>query len=190
MTHDISKLIQSALEGDQNACSDIVERFRSQIYCFIFRMVKNKAEAEDLTQETFIKAFNALSSFNSEYAFSTWLYKIAVNNSIDYFRKKRLKTYSINTPIQAQDGDLHREFEDTALGPEHGLLSQEKRLQIQSAIDSLPEKYREAILLRHTLDRSSEEIAAELHVPLGTVKVRIFRAREMLKKKLRDQLRA
>jgi RNA polymerase sigma factor (sigma-70 family) len=190
MTIDISHLIQQALDGDQRACAEIVERFRAQIYNFIFRMVKNKAEAEDLTQETFIKAFNALPSFNSEYAFSTWLYKIAVNNSIDYFRKKRLKTYSIDTPIQAKDGDLVREFEDTNLGPEHGLISREKSSQIQNAIDSLPEKYREAILLRHTMDRSYEEIAEELDVPLGTVKVRIFRAREMLKKKLREQMRA
>ena len=187
---DISQLIQWALKGDQKAYAEIVERFRTRIYSFIFRMVKNKAEAEDLTQETFIKAFNALSSFNSEYAFSTWLYKIAVNNAIDYFRKKRLRTYSIDTPIKVKDGDLQREFEDTTLGPEHGLISREKSLQIKRAIDSLPDKYREAILLRHTMDRSYEEISEELNVPLGTVKVRIFRAREMLKKKLREQMRS
>jgi RNA polymerase sigma factor (sigma-70 family) len=190
MMTDISQLIQRALQGDQKACAEIVERFHARIYNFVFRMVKNKAEAEDLTQETFIKAFNALSSFNSEYAFSTWLYKIAVNNTIDYFRKKRLRTFSIDTPIQVKDGDLQREFEDTNLGPEHGLISQEKSLQIKNAIDSLPEKYREAILLRHTMDRSYEEISEELDVPLGTVKVRIFRAREMLKKKLREQMRS
>ncbi len=187
---NISILIQDALDGDQQAYQQIVERFRMQIYHFIFRMVKNKAEAEDLTQETFIKAFNALSSFNSEYAFSTWLFKIAVNNSIDHFRKKRLKTCSLDTPIQAKDGELVREFPDhSTRGPESGLLSKEKSIQIRKAIESLPEKYRTAILLRHSHEQSYEEIAEQLDIPLGTVKVRIFRAREMLKKKLRDQMR-
>jgi RNA polymerase sigma factor (sigma-70 family) len=189
MSENISSLIRRALAGDQKACAEIVDRFHGQIFNFIFRMVKNRAEAEDLTQETFIKAFNALSSFNSDYAFSTWLYKIAVNNSIDHFRKKRLKTCSLDTPIKAKDGDLLREFPDTNHGPESGLLAKEKRLQIQQAIDSLPEKYRKAILLRHTQDKSYEEIAEELNIPLGTVKVRIFRAREMLKKQLLQQMR-
>ena len=152
-------------------------------------MVKNQAEAEDLTQETFIKAFNALSSFNSEYAFSTWLYKIAVNNSIDHFRKKRLKTCSLDSPIEAKDGPLRREFPDTGSGPESGLISKEQSSQIQNAIDALPDKYRLAIILRHSQDKSYEEISQVLNIPLGTVKVRIFRAREMLKKKLREQLR-
>jgi len=185
-----SALINRAIHGDEKACAEIVEQFREQIFSFIFRMVKNRAEAEDLTQETFIKAFNALSTFNSEYAFSTWLYKIAANNSIDHFRKKRLKTCSIDTPIDAKDGPLHREFPDTNQGPESGLISKERTIQIQQAISSLPDKYRIAILLRHNQDRSYEEIAEELAIPLGTVKVRIFRAREMLKKKLRDQMRA
>ena len=73
-------------------------------------MVKDNAQADDLTQETFIKAFNALASFNSEYAFSTWLYKIAANNCIDFFRKKKLQTYSLNSPIKAKDGDIQRDF--------------------------------------------------------------------------------
>ena len=106
MTLDISVLIERALTGEQKAYSDIVDRFREQIYHFIFRMVKDKAQAEDLTQETFIKAFRALASFNSDYAFSTWLYKIAANNCIDYFRKKKLATTSLDTPIKAKDGEL------------------------------------------------------------------------------------
>ncbi len=182
--------IRRALEGDQKAYEEILNRFRGQIFNLIYRMVRNKIEAEDLTQETFIKAFNALATFNAEYAFSTWLYKIAVNNCIDHFRKKRLKTYPIDNPIQAKDGELQREFPDTTFqGPETVLLSREKSLQIQEAIDSLPEKYRTAIVLRHSEDQSYEEIADQLHIPIGTVKVRIFRAREMLKKRLKEQLR-
>ncbi len=187
--HSNTALVQKAVQGDREAFNKIVQRYRGQIYGFIFRMVKNREEAEDLVQETFIKAYRALGSFNTEYAFSTWLYKIATNNCIDHFRKRRLKTYSLDKPIQSKDGELARDFPDTAQGPETGLISREKTLQIQKAINSLPEKYKQAILLRHARDKSYEEIAKELDLPLGTVKVRIFRAREMLKKKLKEQLR-
>lgn len=191
MINQTSVLINQALEGDQKAYSEIVNQYQEKIFNFVYRMVKDRPLAEDITQETFIKAFRALSSFNSEYAFSTWLFKIAANNCIDHFRKKKLKTYSLDTPISAKEGDIHRDYPDTTNhGPEDGILSQEKRLQIKSAISSLPKKYRDAILLRHTQDKSYEEIAEELDIPLGTVKVRIFRAREMLKKKLRDQMRS
>jgi RNA polymerase sigma-70 factor (ECF subfamily) len=183
-------LIQKALQGDQVAFADIVEKYRGKIYGLILRMVKNRVEAEDLTQETFIKAFNSLATFNSDYAFSTWLYKIAVNNCIDHFRKKRLKTYPIDTPIQVKDGQVQRDFADPHMvGPEKKLISKERNSLIEDAIAELPEKYRQAIILRHSKDRSYEEIAEALDIPLGTVKVRIFRAREMLKKALRDQLR-
>jgi RNA polymerase sigma factor (sigma-70 family) len=189
MTTDISQLIERALTGDQKSYSEIVSRYHEQIYHFIYRMVKDTAQAEDLAQETFIKAFRALATFNSDYAFSTWLYKIAANNCIDFFRKKKLKTFSLDTPIQVKDGEVHRDFADRDQTPEHELMSRERTNQIQFAIDSLPVKYKEAILLRHSKDKSYEEIAEELAIPLGTVKVRIFRAREMLKSKLKDQLK-
>lgn len=188
MIPDISQLINNALTGDEKAFSAIVKRYREQIYHFILKMVKDGAQAEDLTQETFIKAFRALASFNSQYAFSTWLYKIAANNCIDYFRKKKLATISIDTPIQAKDGQLHRDFPDHQEGPELELISKERTNEIKVAIDSLPQKYKQAIVLRHSKDKSYEEIAKELDLPLGTVKVRIFRAREMLKSKLKYQL--
>jgi len=182
-----NEIIRRAVEGDEQACAEIVQRYRPQIFSLIVRMVHAREEAEDLTQETFIKAFHSLPSFNAEYAFSTWLYKIAVNNCIDFFRKKRLKTTSIDTPIPAKDGDLQREFPDEpSKWPDSSLIEQEHKNYIQSAIDSLPVKYRDAIVLRHVHDKSYEEIADELQVPIGTVKVRIFRAREMLKRKLRD----
>ncbi|MDZ7724033.1 MAG: sigma-70 family RNA polymerase sigma factor [candidate division KSB1 bacterium] len=189
MSTDISQLIERALQDDQQAFTEIVNRYRRQIYHFIYRMVKDDAQAQDLTQETFIKAFRALASFNSNYAFTTWLYKIASNNCIDHFRKKRLSTYSLDTPIKSKDGDLKRDFAASDQGPESEMISREKENQIETAINSLPEKYREAILLRHTKDKSYEEIAEMLNVPLGTVKVRIFRAREMLKRQLKEQMR-
>lgn len=190
MDSENAQLIREAIEGDQKAYAEIVNRYRAQIFNLIVRMVRLRDEAEDLTQETFIKAFNALPSFNAEYAFSTWLYKIAVNNCIDHFRKKRLKTYPLDNPIPSKDGELQREFPDQNGTPDSGLMEKERQGQIQEAIDSLPVKYREAILLRHGHDKSYEEISDELNIPIGTVKVRIFRAREMLKKKLREQRRS
>jgi RNA polymerase sigma-W factor len=178
-------IIRHAVDGDQKAYAELVSRYQAQIFNLILRMVRSREEAQDLTQETFIKAFNSLSSFNAEYAFSTWLYKIAVNSCIDHFRKKRIKAYPLDNPIAGKDGELSREFADSSQGPESGLLNQEKSAQIQEAILALPEKYREAIILRHAQDKSYEEIAAILKVPIGTVKVRIFRGREILKKKLR-----
>jgi len=190
MSLNISELIERALNNDQQAYTEIVDHYRDRIYHFVLRMVKDPAQAQDLTQETFIKAFRALDSFNSDYAFTTWLYKIASNNCIDFFRKKRLATTSLDTPIQAKDGELKRDFPNNEQGPESELISKEKTNQIETAIDSLPEKYKKAILLRHTQDKSYEEISEELGIPLGTVKVRIFRAREMLKAKLKEQMRA
>jgi RNA polymerase sigma-70 factor (ECF subfamily) len=135
-----------------------------------------------------MKAFGSLASFNEEFAFSTWLYKIAINNTIDHLRKKKLRTYSLDKPIQSKEGELKREYPDLQSATDHDLLSTEKSALIARAIEELPEKYREVILLRHSDELSYEEIAVITKVPLGTVKARIFRAREMLKRKLKDKL--
>ena len=181
-------LINRALNGDQQGYTEILKRYRAPLYNLLFRMVRNKMETEDLVQEAFIKAFGSLASFNDDYAFSTWLYKIAINNCIDHFRKKRLKTFSIDKPIQFKNGELKREFPDSSYRPDNTLLSKEKDRLIEEAIQSLPEKYRISIVLRHTEDKSYEEISQILNIPLGTVKARIFRAREMLKKQLNNKI--
>lgn len=183
-----SELIKRAIEGDETAYKQLMENYRGAIYNLLYKMVHNREETEDLVQEAFMKAFNALPTFNEEYAFSTWLYKIAINNCIDHMRKKRLKTYSINKPVQSKDGELGREFPDATTSPDKELLSDERSKIIASAIDELPENYKMAIILRHTEEKSYEEIAALLNIPLGTVKARIFRAREMLKKKLKGKI--
>jgi len=183
-----SDLIKKAIEGDEAAYKELMENYRGAIYNLLYKMVRNREETEDLVQEAFMKAFKALPSFNEEYAFSTWLYKIAINNCIDHMRKKKLKTYSINKPVRAKDGELDREFPDTSMSPDKKILSDERSNIIGIAIDELPENYRTAILLRHKEERSYEEIAQILDIPLGTVKARIFRAREMLKKKLKDKI--
>ena len=183
-----SELIKKAIEGDESAYKNLLENYRGAIYNLIYKMVRNKEETEDLVQEAFMKAFKALPSFNEEYAFSTWLYKIAVNNCIDHMRKKKLQTYSINKPVQSKDGELDREFPDTSMSPDKSILSEERAGIIETAIDELPENYKTAIILRHSEEKSYEEISKILNIPLGTVKARIFRAREMLKKKLKGKV--
>jgi RNA polymerase sigma-70 factor (ECF subfamily) len=181
-------LIERALAGDQQAYAELLQKYRGPVFNLIIRMVKSKEEAEDLVQEAFIKAFNSLHSFNMQYAFSTWLYKIAINNSIDHFRKQKLKLCSLDKPVESKEGELKREFPDVTFAADKDLLNKEKMGLIQDAIDSLPEKYRMSIVYRHQEEKSYEEIAEIMDIPLGTVKARIFRAREMLKKKLKDQI--
>ena len=184
-----STLINQAKTGDAQAYDKLLNKYRNSVYNLVYRMVRDVEEAEDLTQEAFIKAFNSLAQFNEDYAFSTWLYKIATHNCIDFFRKRKLQTLSIDKPIQYKDSEIHQELPDPELNPEKSILASERSSIIREAIESLPEKYYTAIVLRHTEEKSYEEIAEILHLPIGTVKARIFRAREMLNKALKDRLR-
>lgn len=132
-----------------------------------------------------MKAFASLAMYRSEYRFSTWLYKIAANASIDYLRKRRIQALSLDRPLETKDGEVEFEVPDYSYHPERDLERKEQRFSIEEAIQSLPDKYREVIIYRHKDDKSYEEIADLLDIPVGTVKARIFRARELLKKKLR-----
>jgi len=183
-----SPLVTKALHGDQRAFAELMERHRGPLYNLLYNMVHNREETEDLLQEAFMKAFAALDTFNRQYAFSTWLYKIAINTTIDHLRKKKLQTYSLDKPIQSSNGELKREYADQQAATDRNLLSSEKSALIAAAIAELPNHYRQAIILRHTEEKSYEEIAEITGVPLGTVKARIFRAREMLKRKLKGKL--
>ncbi len=139
-------------------------------------MIRDKDEVEDLTQEAFIKAFMSLSSFNDEFAFSTWLYKIATNNCIDYIRRKKLQTFSIDKPIESKESDYTYELPDSTYEPDQELIDRQRKKLLEDAINSLPAKYRHVIHLRHVEEKEYQEIAAILKLPLGTVKAHIFRA--------------
>ena len=180
------RLIKDALAGDQKAYRELLSRHRQSIYHVIFKIVRHPEEANDLVQETFMKAFGSLSSYRFEYRFSTWLYKIAANNAIDHLRKKRIEALSLDKPVQTYDGEVSIEIPDWTNNPEEDLYRKRRAVTVQEAIASLPPKYREVIVLRHQQDKSYEEIAEQLHIPVGTVKARIFRARELLKKKLKS----
>lgn len=182
-------LIKRALDDDQKAFKKLRQKYHDAIYNLIYRMIREKDEVADLTQEAFIKAFTSLSSFNDEYAFSTWLYKIASNNCIDYIRRKKLKTFSIDKPIESKESDFSFELPDSTYEPDQDMISRQRKKLLEDAINSLPAKYRQVIRLRHVEEKEYQEIANILHMPLGTVKAHIFRAREILNKYLRDKLR-
>lgn len=180
-------LIRDALVGNQRAYDELIKKYRGSVYNLVYRMIENRQEAEDIVQETFIKAFNALKTFNEEFAFSTWLFKIATNNCIDTLRKRKLQTYSLDTPVQTKDGEVSRDFADERYSPEQSTISSESTSIILDAILDLPHKYQMVINMRHKEDKSYEEISYILEIPIGTVKARIFRARELLKRKLKDR---
>jgi RNA polymerase sigma factor (sigma-70 family) len=184
-----STIIADALAGHDRAYQRLMDKYHDAIFNFIYRMVRDREQVEDLTQEAFIKAFASLKSFNEEYAFSTWLYKIATNNSIDYIRKKKLQMFSIDKPIESKDSDFTFELPDDSYEADRELISGQRSVMLNEAIEQLPEKYRLVIRLRHVEERSYEEIAKMLKLPIGTVKAHIFRARELLYKQLRGKIR-
>ncbi|MGA9364656.1 MAG: sigma-70 family RNA polymerase sigma factor [Bacteroidota bacterium] len=183
-----SETIKDALRGDQAAYQKLMRKYHDAIYMLIYRMVREKAEVEDLTQEAFIKAFASLGNFNNEYAFSTWLYKIATNNCIDYIRRKKLQPFSLDKPVDSDQDQYTFEVPDTSFEADKPIIERQRAKFLEEAIDALPEKYRRVIILRHKEERDYREIAKMLHLPLGTVKAHLFRARELLKKYLRNKI--
>ncbi len=184
-----SRLIHKALAGDNTAFRKLMDKYHDPIYSFVWKMIHDRSQVEDLTQEAFIKAFASLKNFNEEYAFSTWLYKIATNNCIDYIRKRKLLTFSIDKPIESKDGSYSFEIPDHSYAADRDIIASQRSNLLGQAIQKLPEKYRRVIHLRHVEERSYEEIAKALKLPVGTVKAHIFRAREMLYKYLKGKIR-
>ncbi len=182
-------LIEEALSGKQASYEKLMKKYYQMIYNLVYRMISRKEDVEDLTQEAFIKAFNSLHNFDKQFAFSTWLFKIATNNAIDYLRKKKLSTFSIDKEIAADDSDYKFEIPDHENKPDRHIVDDQMKQILNEAIESLPPKYREVIVLRHKEEKEYEEIAKELKLPLGTVKAHIFRGRELLNKYLKDRIK-
>ncbi len=182
-------LIESAIAGDQSSYEKLMKKYYQMIYNLVFRMISKKEDVEDLVQEAFIKAFHSLRNFDKQFAFSTWLFKIATNNAIDYLRKKKLYTFSIDKEIESDDSDYKFEIPDIENKPDKHIMDSELRTILNEAIESLPEKYRQVIVLRHNKELEYEEIAKQMKLPLGTVKAHIFRGRELLNKYLKDKIK-
>lgn len=176
------ELVRLALDhGDQRAYADLMKHYRDSIYFMMLKMTNNADDADDLTIEAFGKAFRNLEQYTPEYAFSTWLFKIASNNCIDFIRKKRMNITSINQPINDEDGT---EFSQTipfgGLDPEEHYITKQKIKLMREVVDRLKPHYRSLVELRYFKEYSYEEIAKELCLPLGTVKAQLFRARDLL----------
>ena len=176
----------SAIKGDQEAFKRLMDKYQKPLYYHVLKMVKNHEQVEDIVQESFMKAFSNLSSYNTNYAFSTWMYRITTNHTIDFLRKKKLQTTSINEPVRAKDGEMQMQIVGGA-ETDRMIIRKERKKIVTDAIQNLPEKYREVIVMRHLEEMSYQEISEELDIPLGTVKAHIFRAREMLYKALIDR---
>jgi RNA polymerase sigma-70 factor (ECF subfamily) len=175
-------LVEKAIKnGDQKAYAELMKRYRKSVFHLVLKMVRNSDEAEDLTIEAFAKAFKGLHKFNPEFTFSTWLFRIATNNCIDYIRKKRIQTTSIDNPWKDNDGDeMTLDVKDNSLNPEDENIKKEKIELMQTIVTKLPSKYQVLIKMRYFQELSYEEIADNLDFPLGTVKAQLHRAKELL----------
>lgn len=177
------ELVKKAVDQhDQQAYAQLMSRYRDSIYYMVLKMVHNRDDAEDLTIEAFGKAFKNIHKYSPDYAFSTWLFKIASNNTIDYIRKKRLDTLSIDeTRGDDEEGDsFAQSIQSEALDPEETYIKDQRMKLMREVTEKLNEKYRILIELRFFQEYSYEEIADELNLPLGTVKAQLYRAKELL----------
>lgn len=179
--------IRRVLEGDNTAYEFLQKKYKNLIYSLVKKMIKNDSDVEDLVQETFIKAYKALDKFKFNYSFSAWIYRIASNNTIDFLRKRRFDTFSIDKPIGNAEDENYFEIEDNSYSPDADLISEQKADIITAAINTLPDNYREIILLRHEEELDYKAIAEQLDLPLGTVKAHLFRARKLLYEELKDK---
>jgi len=173
------RLVQLAREGDQKAYAELLGRYRDAIYYMLLKMVNNPIDAEDLTIEAFSKAFKNIEQYTPNFAFSTWLFKIASNNCIDFIRKKRGSHISIDQGQEEQD-TISDAIQASTLDPEENLIKQQKVILTRTIVTKLKPRYRHLIELRYFKEYSYEEIAGELDLPIGTVKAQLFRARELL----------
>lgn len=173
------ELVLQAMEGEQKAYGELLGRYRDAIYFMLLKMVNNPSDAEDLTIEAFGKAFKNIKQYTPNYAFSTWLFKIATNNCIDFIRKKKLNNVSIDQGTHNEDS-MPMSIPADGPDPEENLISQQKVLLLRSVVSKLKPRYRKLIELRYFYEFSYEEISEELELPIGTVKAQLFRARELL----------
>ncbi|MEP2668164.1 MAG: sigma-70 family RNA polymerase sigma factor [Cyclobacteriaceae bacterium] len=175
------KLIDMAVDGDEQAYAKLLARYKRPVYHMILKMVRNVDDSEDLTIESFAKAFKSLHRFKKDFTFSTWLFRIATNNTIDFIRKKRLNTLSISNTYTDDDGQsVSIEVEDGSPNPQEEAIKAQKEELIQVFVTMLPAKYQKLVRLRYYNELSYEEIAQELEAPLGTVKAQLHRARELM----------
>lgn len=177
------KLVRSAVdEGDQKAFAELLQRYRESVFFMMLKMCNNRDDADDLTIEAFGRAFKKLDQYSPDYAFSTWLFKIASNNAIDFLRKKKIK---VQIPIDQRSDSSDSTESSTHIranepDPEESFIRKQKIEKIRTLVDNLKPKYKEMIELFYFQELSHEEIATRLNLPIGTIKAQLFRARDLL----------
>ena len=172
-------LIKEAKEGNEKAFASIMNRYKDSIYYTLLKMVGNSYDAEDLTIEAFGKAFRNLNSYNSKYAFSTWLFKIATNNCVDFIRRRQTAKTATNSTQEEKDSMIDNIQSDTD-NPEESLINHQNISVLKNIVNQLKPRYKSLIELRYYKEYSYEEIASELNIPIGTVKAQLYRAKTLL----------
>ena len=179
------ELVAIAIDGFDGSFEELVRRYQRPISAYVYRMVGNYESALDLTQEIFIKVYNSLNRYRAEFKFSTWIYKIAHNAAVDHLRRTATREQPLVVGPEGDSFDLP--LESARLSPEQESERKERRGEIEAVVRALPANYRELIILRHSQDLSYEEIVDVTGLPLGTVKNRLFRAREMMRQQFVDK---
>jgi len=179
------ELVQQAITGDQRAYTELMDRYREPIYYMLVKMVNNTADAEDLTIEAFGKAFKNIKQYTANFAFSTWLFKIASNNAIDFMRKKKLNNISIDETLRDTDA-MPVNIRSEQPTPEESMISEQKVMMIRKIVAKLKPRYRKLVELRYFHEYTYEEISEEMDLPIGTVKAQLFRARELLQNIIKE----
>jgi RNA polymerase sigma factor (sigma-70 family) len=177
------ELVKAALDrGDQGAYAELMKNYRDTLYFMMLKMTNNPEDADDLTIEAFGKAFKNLKQYTPDYAFSTWLFRIASNNCIDFIRKRKMnESVSVNLNELTDSGDdLADILPSPTRNPEEDIIRQQRIQALRDVIERLKPQYRKLIELRYYEERSYEEISVELNLPIGTVKAQLFRARELI----------
>jgi RNA polymerase sigma-70 factor (ECF subfamily) len=172
-------LVEQARNGNEKAFASLLNRYRDSIYFMLLKMVNNASDAEDLTIEAFGKAFRSLETYTPNFAFSTWLFKIATNNCIDFIRKKQASPSIIDQASDEMNGytvNIQSDMPD----PEETLINRQKFAQLREVVSQLKPRYRNLIELRYYKEYSYEEISKELDLPIGTIKAQLFRAKTLL----------
>jgi len=186
--YDIVLVKKAVDNGDQAAYAELLGRYKESVYFLLLKMVNNKDDAEDLTIEAFGKAFKNINQYTPNFAFSTWLFRIATNNCIDFIRKKKAVTLSLDRAFTTGDGEeMTMDVRSDTLDPEESMIRKQKNVLMRSLVDKLKPRYRVLIELRYFQELSYEEIADKLDLPLGTVKAQLFRSREFLYNIIRHQ---
>ncbi|MEG9298630.1 RNA polymerase sigma factor SigW [Mangrovibacillus sp. Mu-81] len=182
----VKKRIKQVLKGDQSAFAELVELYKDKVFQICYRMLGNRHEAEDISQEAFIRAYVNIETFNQKRKFSTWLFRIATNLCIDRIRKKK-PDYYLDAEVAGTDGlTMYSQVAADVKMPEDEVENMELQETIQKEISKLPEKYRSVIVLKYIEELPLQEISEILDMPLGTVKTRVHRGREALRKQLKS----